>query len=67
MFWGQKLAGEELFEAERGYPSESLLKGAHFSYVCTLIPQLIDVIVSDFVPSVPSPQANPVHLRVLEA
>ena len=38
MFWGRELAREKLFEAKRGYPSEILLEGAHFSYVCTLIP-----------------------------
>ena len=58
MFWGRELAGEELIEAERGYPSESLLEGAHFSYVCTLIPQLIDVVASDFIPPAPPPQAD---------
>ena len=38
MFWSQELAREELIEAERGYPSKSLLEGAYFSYMCTLIP-----------------------------
>ena len=61
MFWGRELAGEELIEVERGYPSESLLDGAHFSYVCTLIPQLIDVVVSDFIPPTPPPETNPVQ------
>ena len=59
MFWGRELIGEELTEAERGYPSRSFLEGAHFSYVCTLIPQLINVVASDFVPPVPPPQADP--------
>ena len=60
MFWGRELIGEELAEAERGYLSEGLLEGAHFFYMCTLIPQLIDVIASDFVPLVPPPQIDPV-------
>ena len=55
MFWGQELAREELFEAERGYPSEGLLESAHFSYMCSLIPELIDVVASDFVPPAPPP------------
>ena len=38
VFCGRELAREELLEAERGYSSEDLLEGAHFSYVCTLIP-----------------------------
>ena len=50
MFWGRELIGEELTKAERGYIFESLLEGVHFSYVCTLNPQLIDVVASDFVP-----------------
>ena len=62
MFWGRELAGEELIEAERGYPSESLLEGVHFSYVCTLIPQLIDVVASDFIPPAPPPQVDPRQL-----
>ena len=32
IFWARELAGEELIEVERGYLSESLLEGAHFSY-----------------------------------
>ena len=59
MFWGRELIREELTKAERGYLSEGFLKGVHFSYVCTLIPQLIDVIASDFVPPAPPPQAEP--------
>ena len=59
MFWRRELVGEELFEAKRGYPSQGLLEGVHFSYVCTLIPQLIDVVASDFVLSGPPPEVNP--------
>ena len=59
MFWGQDLTGEDLTEAERGYLCESLLEGKHFSYVCTLILQLIDIIASDFIPPFPPPQADP--------
>ena len=62
IFWGRDIVGEELLEVERGYPSVGLLEGAHFSYVCTLIPQLIDVVVSDFVPSTPPPQPDPAQL-----
>ena len=58
MLWGREFIGEELFEAERGYPSKGLLEGAHFSYVCTLIPQLINVMASDFVPPALPPQAD---------
>ena len=60
LFWGRKLVGEELLEVERGYSSEGLLEGAHFFYVCTLIPQLIDVMASDFVPPAPPSQADPI-------
>ena len=56
IFWGYELIGEELDGAERGYLSKDLLKGPHFSYIMTLVPQLIDAILSDFVP--PS-QADP--------
>ena len=59
IFWGRELVGEELIEAERGYPSESLLEDAHFSYMFTLIPQLIDVVASDFVPPALPPHADP--------
>ena len=38
MFLGQELVGEELLEAERGYSSKDVLEGAHFFYVCPLIP-----------------------------
>ena len=38
MFWGREFVGEELIKAERGYPYNSFLEGAHFFYVCTLIP-----------------------------
>ena len=58
MFWGRELIGEELLEAERGYSSEDLLEGVHFSYMCTLIPQLIDVVTSDFIPPTPPPEAD---------
>ena len=53
MFWVRKLAGEELIKVMRGYPYESLLEGAHFSYVCTLILQLIEVVASDFISLAP--------------
>ena len=56
MFLGHELVGEELNGVEKGYLSEDLLEGPHFSYIMTLVPQLIDAILSDFVP--PS-QANP--------
>ena len=56
MFWGHELIGEELDGAERGYLSKDLLEGPHFSYKMTLVPQLIDVIASDFVPP---PQTDP--------
>ena len=59
MFCGRELVGEELLDVEKGYSSEDLLEGAHFSYVCTLIPQLIDIVVSDFVLSTPPPEADP--------
>ena len=59
MFQGRELIGEELLRAERGYSSEGLLEGAHFSYVYTLIPQLIDIMVSDFVLPAPPPEADP--------
>ena len=59
IFWGRELAREELIEAKRGYHFESLLEGAHFSYVCTLIPQLIDVVANNFVPLAPPPQVDP--------
>ena len=55
IFWGQEFVRKELAEAERRYPFEGLLEGAYFSYVCTLIPQLINVVASDFVPSAPPP------------
>ena len=58
IFWGRERIGEELLKAERGYPSEGLLEGAHFSYVCTLIPQLIDVVASDFIPLALPPKAD---------
>ena len=58
MFWGRELVGEELDEAERGYPFEDFLEGPHFSYMMTLVPQLIDVMSSEFMP--PS-QAYPSH------
>ena len=57
--WGREVHGEELIKAKRGYPSKSLLEGVHFSYVCTLIPQLIDVVVSDFVLPAPPSQVDP--------
>ena len=56
MFWGHEFIGEDLDGAERGYLSEDLLKGPYFSYIITLVPQLIDVVASDFVPP---PQADP--------
>ena len=59
IFWGQELVGEELLKTERGYPSEGLLEIAHFFYVCTLIPQLINVVSSDFMPPAPPPQVDP--------
>ena len=56
IFWGRELVGEELNGAKRGYPFEDFLEGPHFSYMMTLVPQLIDVVVSEFVPP---PQADP--------
>ena len=51
MFYGRELVGEEFIEAERLYLSDSVLGAAHFSYVCTLIPQVIDVVASDIIPA----------------
>ena len=45
MFWSRELTGEELARAERGYPYEDLLERAYFSYMATLIPELIDYMV----------------------
>ena len=59
MFWSRELVREEITKAERGYPFEGLLEGAHFSYVCSLISQLIDVVVSDFVLPAPPPEVDP--------
>ena len=56
MFYGYELVDEELHGAERGYLSEDLLEGPHFSYIMTLVPQLINAVVSDFVRP---PQADP--------
>ena len=56
IFFGHELIGEELDGAERGYLSEDLLEGPYFSYIITLVPQLIDAVASDFVPP---PQADP--------
>ena len=55
-FGGHELVGVELDGAERGYLSEDLLEGPHFSYIMTLVLQLIDAVASDFVPP---PQADP--------
>ena len=38
-----------------------MLGGAHFSYLCTLIPQLIDVVARDFVPLALPPQVDPIQ------
>ena len=56
MLWGCELISEELDGAERRYLSENLLEGPHFSYMMTLVPQLIDAITSDFIPP---PQPDP--------
>ena len=56
MFLGHELVGEELNGVEKGYLSEDLLEGPHFSYIMTLVPQLIDAVTSDFIPP---PQADP--------
>ena len=56
IFWGRGLVGEELDGVERGYLFEDFLKGPHFSYMMTLVPQLIDVVASEFIPP---PQADP--------
>ena len=59
MFWGRELVGDELDTAERGYPIGGLLEGSHLSYVMTLVPLLIDSMVSGFVPPPPPSQVNP--------
>ena len=56
MFWGHDLVGKELDGAERGYLSEDLLEGPYFSYIMTLVLQLIDAVTSDFIPP---PQVDP--------
>ena len=56
MFWGRELVGEELDRAKRGYPFEDFLEGPHFSYMMTLVPQLINIVASEFIPP---PQADP--------
>ena len=48
MFWGR--VGEELDGSERGYPFEDFLEGLHFSYIMTQVPELINVMVSEFMP-----------------
>ena len=58
MFWGRKLIGDELDAAERGYTIGDLLEGSHLSYIMTLVPQLIDVVVSDFIPPPPPSQVD---------
>ena len=45
MFWGSELVGDELAIAERGFPIGDLLEGSHLSYIATLVPRLIDVVV----------------------
>ena len=59
MFWGRELIGDELDAAERGYPIGDLLEGSHLSYIMTLVPQLIDVVVSSFIPPSPPSQVDP--------
>ena len=58
MFWGRELVRDELDAAERGYPIRGLLEGSHLSYIMTLVPQLIDVAVSEFAPPPPPSQVD---------
>ena len=50
MFWDRELVSEELDGAERGYLSEDLLEGPQFTYIMSVVPQLIDAVASDFIP-----------------
>ena len=50
MLWVRELVGGELDAAERGYPIGDLLEGPHLSHIMTLVPQLIDVAVCEFIP-----------------
>ena len=59
MFWGRELTGDELDTAERGYSIGDLLEGSHLSYIMTLVPLLIDILVSGFVPPPPPSRVDP--------
>ena len=61
MFWGRGLTRDEMDAAKRGYPIGDLLEGSHLSYIMTLVPQLIDVTVCEFIPPPPPTQVDPVQ------